>query len=101
MARLAAIQKNEKRRKLSAKYLAYRKELREKVINTKLSPEERFEAGIKLQKLRRDTNRIRIRNRCYLTGRSRGNLRKFGLSRMKTRELANNGLLPGVTKASW
>ena len=101
MARLAAIMKNEKRRKLSAKYTAYRKELREKVIDLNLSPEDRFEAGLKLQKLRRDTSRDRIRNRCCLTGRPRGNLRKFGLSRMKTRELANLGLLPGVTKASW
>jgi small subunit ribosomal protein S14 len=101
MARLAAIKKNEKRRKLAAKYKVHRDQLRDMVSDPSLSPEDRFEAGIRLQKLRRDTSRVRVRNRCELTGRSRGNLRKFGLSRMKTRELANLGLLPGVTKASW
>lgn len=101
MARLAAIMKNNRRLKLALKYVAYRAELRDKVVNESLSPEERYEAGVKLQKLRKDTSRLRVRNRCYLTGRARGNLRKFGLSRMKTRELANLGLLPGVTKASW
>lgn len=75
--------------------------MREKAVDQKLTDEERATARKKLQALPRDTNPNRVITRCELTGRPRGNYRKFGLSRMKFRELALDGKLPGVTKASW
>ena len=101
MARRASIEKNNRRKKLAAKYGKFRTELREKAVNMKLSDEERSLARKKLQDLPKDTNPNRSITRCELTGRPRGNYRKFGLSRMKFRELALTGKLPGVTKASW
>ncbi len=101
MAKLSSIQKNERRKAAAEKLGRYRTELRTKIVNMKLSDEERAEAGIKLQKLPRDTSPCRTITRCYLTGRPRGNYRKFGLSRMAFRQLAHAGKLPGVTKASW
>jgi len=101
MAKLSSIVKNERRKKLSQKYESKRAELRKAIINDSLSDEERWEAQRKLQKMKRDTSRIRVRNRCSITGRSRGNYRRFGISRIKFRELANEGMIPGVTKASW
>lgn len=101
MAKLSSIVKNEKKLKLALKQRALRAELRAKVINENLSDEERDAAGIKLQKLNRNGNMNRVRSRCVLTGRSRAVFRKFGLCRIKFRELANEGKIPGVTKASW
>lgn len=101
MAKLSKVNKNNYRKKLSAKYGPIRTELREKAVNMKLSEEERQAARLKLQKLPRDTSPIRVRSRCELTGRPRGNLKKFGLSRMKFRQLAHKGAIPGVTKSSW
>ena len=101
MAKVSAIKKNEKRQEKALRYVAYRKELREKVSNTKLSDEERYEAHIKLQKLPRDTSLNRTVRRCFVTGRPRGHLRRFGLSRIAFREMALRGQLPGVTKSSW
>lgn len=101
MAKLSAINKNERRRQLAEKYGRYRAELRKKANNPNVPDEERSAARLKLEKLPRDTSPTRVITRCYLTGRSRGNYRKFGLSRMAFRELAHRGLLPGVTKSSW
>ena len=101
MARLACIEKNNRRKEKSTRYYKYRTELREKAIDPKLSDEDRFEARKKLQALPRDTNPNRVITRCELTGRARGNYRKFGLCRLKFRDLALDGKLPGVTKASW
>lgn len=101
MAKLSSIVKNEKRKKLAEKYEPKRAALRKMVVDPNLSDDERWEAVVKLQKLPRNANRNRVRNRCILTGRSRGFYRKFKLSRIKLRELANEGMLPGVTKASW
>ena len=101
MARKASVQKNNKRKAISSKYRAYRKELREKAVNLKLSDDERAEARKKLQALPKNTNPNRVITRCELTGRPRGNYRKFGLCRMVFRQLALEGKLPGVTKASW
>lgn len=101
MAKISSIQKNKKRIALAGKYYEYRKSLKDIIIDMNLSEEERFDAHIKLQKLRRDTAKTRVVNRCQLTGRPRGVLRKFGLSRIAVREMANNGRLPGVTKSSW
>ena len=101
MAKRSMIERDKRRKALSVKYAARRAELRDAVKNTKLSPEERDAALIKLQKLPRDSSGIRVRNRCRLTGRSRGYYRKFGMSRMKLREAIMRGDVPGVTKASW
>lgn len=101
MAKTSSIHKNERRRKMAAKYGKIRAELRAKWVNPNVPEEEREAARIKLQKLPRNGSPIRVRNRCYLTGRPRGNIRKFGLCRIAFRELALMGKLPGVTKASW
>ena len=101
MARKAKIVSNQKRIKLSEKFRTVRTELRNKVKNESLSPEERFEAMIKLQQLPRDTSPCRVRNRCAITGRPRSVYSKFKLSRIKFRELALQGMIPGVTKSSW
>ena len=101
MARLSSVVKNKKREKLAKRYAPKAKLLRAKAIDMKLSDEERDAARLKLQKIPRNANMNRVRNRCELTGRPRGVYRDFKLSRNKFRELANNGLIPGVTKASW
>lgn len=101
MARKSSVVKNNKRKATSNKYRAYRKELREKAVNFNLSDDERAEARKKLQALPKNTNPNRVITRCELTGRPRGNYRKFGLCRMVFRQLALEGKLPGVTKASW
>lgn len=101
MAKLSSVLKNDRRRAMSEKYGRYRTELRDKANNPNVPDEERAAARLKLAKLPRDTSPIRTTIRCYLTGRPRGNYRKFGLSRMAFRQLAHKGLLPGVTKASW
>lgn len=101
MARLASIQKNNRRKEKSSRYYKHRKELRAQSLDQKLSEEERQAAFLKLQKLPKDTNPNRVITRCQLSGRPRGNYRKFGLSRIAFRQLALIGKLPGVTKASW
>lgn len=101
MARLSAVVKNKKREKLAKRYAPKAAELKKRAIDPKLTDEEREAARAALQKLPRNGNPVRIRNRCELTGRPRGFYRDFKLSRNKFRELANNGLIPGVTKASW
>jgi small subunit ribosomal protein S14 len=101
MAKTSMIERDKRRKQLSAKYAVKRAELRDKVKNIKLSEEERHAAMVALQKLPRDSSRSRIRNRCGLTGRPRGYYRKFGLSRSKLREVLMRGEAPGVTKASW
>ena len=101
MAKLSAIVKNNKRRQLADKFEAKRAELRKIIASADASDEERDNAQIKLQKMPRDTSRIRVRNRCELTGRPRAFYRDFKLSRIALRDLAHQGLIPGVTKASW
>jgi small subunit ribosomal protein S14 len=101
MARLSAVVKNKKREKLAKKYAPKAMVLKRKALDPKLSDEEREAARLKLQEIPRNGNPNRVRNRCELTGRPRGFYRDFRLSRNKFRELANNGLIPGVTKASW
>ena len=86
---------------MAGHYEPIRKELRKKVIDFSLGEEEREAAQKKLHSLPRNGSRTRIRNRCMATGRSRGIYRKFMLSRICFRELAHQGLIPGVTKASW
>lgn len=101
MARKASIEKNNKKKQLSTKYWKFRQELREKAVNFTLSDEERTAARNKLQSLGRNTSPNRVTTRCLLTGRPKGNYKKFGLSRIAFRQLALDGKLPGVTKASW
>jgi small subunit ribosomal protein S14 len=101
MARKSSIIKNNNKKATSTKYYKYRNELREKAVNFKLSEGERTEARNKLQALPRNTSPNRVTTRCEITGRARGNYKKFGLSRIAFRTLALDGKLPGVTKASW
>ena len=101
MAKLALINREEKRRKMVAKFAQKRAALEAIINNANLSDEERFEARLKLQALPRNASPSRLRNRCQLTGRPRGVFRKFGLCRNKLREVAFRGEVPGMTKASW
>jgi small subunit ribosomal protein S14 len=101
MAKTALINRDKKRREIVKKYAARRKELLATANNLKLSPEERYAAREKLQKLPRDASPVRLRNRCALTGRPRGVYRKFGIARGKLRLIALHGEIPGVIKASW
>ena len=90
-----------KRIKLVAQYAKKRAALKETIRDPNSTPEDRFAAVESLQKLPRDSSKSRIRNRCQITGRSRGVYKKFGLSRHKLREAAMRGEVPGLTKASW
>ena len=101
MAKLALINREEKRRKTVKKYAAKRAELKATFKDVNRSEEERMEALQKLQSLPRNASESRLRNRCQLTGRPRGVFRKFGLCRNKIREIAMRGEIPGVVKASW
>jgi small subunit ribosomal protein S14 len=101
MAKLALINREAKRAKMVAKFAAKRTELNAIIDNVKLSDEERMAARLKLQSLPRDSAPTRQRNRCALTGRPRGVFRKFGLGRLKLRDIAMRGEVPGMTKASW
>lgn len=101
MAKTSSIERNEKRRKLATSLAGKRSRLKSSVRNEKLSPEERFQAVLKLAELPRNSSKTRVRNRCALTGRPRGVFRKFNLSRNALRKLALMGELPGVTKSSW
>ena len=101
MAKKSMIAREVKRAKQVDKYRLRRDALRNKVIDTSISNDERWQAMMELQKLPRDSNASRQRNRCALTGRPRGYYRKFGLSRNKLREIIMCGDVPGVVKASW
>ena len=101
MAKKSSIQRNLKRQRLVEKYAAKKAELKKILNDPKTSDEDFFAAQRKLCKIPRNASKIRIRNRCSITGRPRGYLRKFGVSRSTFRELALDGKLPGVTKSSW
>tara|TARA_B100000575_G_C22715787_1_gene430897 strand:- start:115 stop:420 length:306 start_codon:yes stop_codon:yes gene_type:complete len=101
MAKLSSIQKNLFRQKLIKKFKSKREILKSKIKNKDISLEERIAYQNKLNDLPRNGSSIRHRNRCEITGRPRGNYRKFGLSRIKLRELSMSGDLPGVVKSSW
>ena len=101
MSKLVLKLRDENRRKTVKKFAARRAQLVALINDQKLSPEDRYEARLKLQKLPRDSSPVRLRNRCALTGRPRGVYSKFGLGRGKLREIAMRGEIPGVIKASW
>lgn len=101
MAKKSAIAKNIRRKALNKRFAKKRSELKEIVMDKKLSIAERFQAQIKLAELPANSAKVRIRNRCFLTGRPRGFYRDFGLSRIALRENAGFALIPGITKSSW
>jgi small subunit ribosomal protein S14 len=101
MAKLSTMLREQKRRKLVAKFKTKRAELLATINDARASDEERAAARAKLQQLPRNASPVRLRNRCALTGRPRGYFRKFGLGRNKLREIALRGEVPGLVKASW
>jgi small subunit ribosomal protein S14 len=101
MPKTSAIQRNEKRKRLAAKHAPKRAELKAIIANPATTDVEFYAAQKKLQKLPRNSSPTRIRNRCSMSGRPRGYIGKFGVSRIQFRELALSGKIPGVTKSSW
>jgi small subunit ribosomal protein S14 len=101
MAKLSSINKNERRKKLVKKYAAKYARLKAVADDKSLDDTERLMARLKLAEVPRNANPTRVRNRCAVTGRPRAYYRKFGLARVMLRDLANKGMIPGVTKSSW
>ncbi len=101
MAKTSQINRNDKRVKLVKKYATKRDALKQVIQSKESSPEEVFEASIQLAKLPRNSSKVRIHNRCELTGRSHGYYRKLKLSRIQLRKLSSEGQVPGMTKSSW
>ena len=101
MAKASAINRNNKRIKLAKSLEGKRAKLKAIIADRNAPMEERFAAVLKLAEMPRNSAKIRVRNRCALTGRPRGNFRKFNLCRVALRNLASRGELPGVTKSSW
>ena len=101
MAKKSAVERNKKRIRMSKRDSAKRAQLKETVRDRSLSPEERFQAVISLADLPRNGAANRVRNRCEVTGRSRGYYRKLKMSRISLRDLASKGQIPGMTKSSW
>jgi small subunit ribosomal protein S14 len=101
MAKLSSINKNERRKKLVKKYANQYVKLKAIADDESLDDTERLMARLKMAEIPRNANPTRVRNRCTTTGRPRGYYRKFGLCRIELRDLANKGMIPGVTKSSW
>ena len=101
MAKLSSINKNNKRIKLSNKFFKKREKLKKIIMNKKLELAERFAAQLKLDKLPKNSSRVRIRNRCGISGRPHGYYRKLKISRIALRDMASSGKIPGIIKSSW
>jgi len=101
MAKMSAINKNNRRIKLSDKFYKKRSKLKEIIMNKKLSLEDRFKAQQKLSKLPRNSAKVRVMNRCQITGRPHGVYRKLKISRIALRQLGLEGKIPGMVKSSW
>jgi small subunit ribosomal protein S14 len=101
MAKVCMIERDKKRKKMVKKYAAKRAALKAVIKNKELPGEERFQAMLNLAELPRNGAKIRMRNRCAITGRPRGYFRKLNMSRIALRDLASRGELPGVVKSSW
>lgn len=101
MAKTSIVEREKRRRMMVDKFATKRADLKSVIKNSASTDEERWDAQLKLQSLPRDSSKVRIRNRCAITGRPHGYYRKFGLSRTKLREAAMRGDVPGLVKASW
>jgi small subunit ribosomal protein S14 len=101
MAKISAVEKNKRRRKLAGRYSERRAALKAVIMDRTRDPEERFQAQLKLNEMPRNSSKTRVRNRCEVTGRPRAFYRKFRLSRIALRELASRGQIPGMVKSSW
>ena len=101
MAKLSSVNKNNRRIKLSNKFYEKRKKLKKIIMNKQLQLEERFKAKQKLSKMPRNSSKIRVRNRCQITGRPHGVYRKLKISRIALRKLGLEGKIPGMVKSSW
>ena len=101
MAKTSMVERNNKRRALTKKYASRRATLKAKAKDQSLPMEDRFQAQLKLAELPRNASKVRIRNRCELSGRPRGYYRKLKMSRIALRELTSQGLIPGMVKSSW
>ena len=101
MAKTSMVERNSKRRRLTKKYASRRAALKARAKDQSLPIEERFQARLKLAELPRNSSKVRIRNRCELSGRPRGYYRKLKMSRIALRELTSQGLIPGMVKSSW
>ena len=101
MAKTSSVEKNNRRRKLAKQFAGKRARLKAVTQNKSLPMEERFDAQLKLAALPRNSSPNRVRNRCEITGRPRAYYRKIKMSRLALRDLANQGLIPGMTKSSW
>ena len=101
MAKTNMVEREKRRARIVKRYALRRAQLKELIRNPRTSPEERVAAQARLQSMPRDASPSRLRNRCNITGRSRGVYRKFGLARVKIREVASRGEIPGLAKGSW
>ncbi len=101
MAKLSAINKNNKRIRMTDRFFTRRKKLKKIIMDKKLTLEERFKAQQKLSKLPRNSSKVRVRNRCQITGRPHGVYRKLKISRIALRQLGLEGKIPGMVKSSW
>jgi small subunit ribosomal protein S14 len=101
MAKKSSVEKNNRRARMAKQYAGKRARLKALVNDKKLGMEERFNAQLKLAQLPRNSAKVRVRNRCELTGRPRAFYRKLKMSRLALRELANQGMIPGMVKSSW
>jgi small subunit ribosomal protein S14 len=101
MAKKSSIEKNNRRRKMVARLAGKRAELKRVANDESLTLEERFQARLKLAEMPRNSSKVRIRNRCEITGRPRGVYRKVRMSRIALRDLGNSGMIPGLVKSSW
>lgn len=101
MAKISSVEKNNRRRKMAEQQAPKRKRLKAIAKDKKKTPEERFAARLKLAEMPRNGSKVRVRNRCEITGRSRGNYRKLKMCRNQLRELASQGKIPGMVKSSW
>ena len=101
MAKKSSVEKQKRRERIVKLKWDKRQALKSKCADLNLTEDERHDARIALSKMPRDSCAVRLRNRCKLTGRARGYLRKFKMSRLTFREFASNGLIPGITKSSW
>ncbi len=101
MAKTSSVERNKKREKLAKQYANRRAKLKAIIMNHDVTLEERFEAALKMAELPRNSSATRVRLRCTVTGRPRGNYRKFKLCRIQLRELGSKGQIPGMVKSSW